>query len=53
VRPIPAGQLAIEISGDGSVVHADVDAGAAGELWSWAGLVKLENLTLVLSGKTN
>lgn len=50
---LPPVQLEIEISGDGSVVHADVDAGAAGELWSWAGLVKLENLTLVLSGKTH
>ncbi|MDQ3335822.1 MAG: hypothetical protein M4D80_11690 [Myxococcota bacterium] len=50
---LPPVQMQIHVTGNGSVVHADVDASASGELWSWAGLVKLENLTLVLSGKTN
>lgn len=49
---LPPVTLGIHVTGDGSYVHADVDAGAAGELWSWAGLVKLENLNLVLSGET-
>lgn len=49
---LPPVQLVIDLTGNGSVVHVDVDAGARGELWSWAGLVKLEDLTLVLSGAT-
>ena len=49
---LPPVTLAIHVTGDGSYVRADVDAGAAGELWSWAGLVKLENLNLVLGGET-
>jgi hypothetical protein len=49
---LPPVQLQIDVTGNGSTVHVDVDAGASGELWSWAGLVKLEDLRLVLSGVT-
>jgi hypothetical protein len=49
---LPPVQLQIDVTGNGARVHVDVDAGAAGELWSWAGLVKLEDLHLVLSGAT-
>ena len=48
----PPFQLQIDVTGDGADVHVDVDAGASGELWSWAGLLKLEDLHLVLSGAT-
>lgn len=49
---LPPVQLEVDVTGDGSVVHADVTAGANGELWSWAGLVKLQDLNLVLSART-
>ena len=50
---LPPVQLTIDVTGNGSVVHVDVDASATGLLWSWAGLVKLEDLNLVLSGVTH
>jgi hypothetical protein len=49
---LPPVSIDIELTGDGSFVHADVKAGAAGELWSWAGLIKLEDLHLVLAAET-
>jgi len=49
---LPPVSLRFHVTGDGSFVHVDVDAGAAGELWSWAGLVKLQDLNLVLRGET-
>ncbi|HLL23409.1 MAG TPA: hypothetical protein VK427_14830 [Kofleriaceae bacterium] len=49
---LPAVRVAIELGGNGGFVHAHVKAGALGELWSWAGLVKLEDLNLVLTADT-
>jgi hypothetical protein len=49
---LPPVTLAIDVTGDGSFVHADVNASASGELWSWAGLIKLQDLNLVLRGNT-
>jgi hypothetical protein len=49
---LPPVTIEIDVTGDGSFVHADVKAGAAGELWSWAGLIKLEDLHLVLGAET-
>jgi len=49
---LPPLTVSIDVTGDGSSVHADVDAGAGGELWSWAGLIKLEDLALTLSAET-
>ena len=49
---LPPLTLSIDVSGDGSIVHADIDAGAGGELWSWAGLLKLQDLSLVLAAET-
>ena len=49
---LPPVHVEVDVSGDGPTVHADVDAGASGELWSWAGLIKLEDLNLVLSAET-
>lgn len=49
---LPPVAIAIDVTGDGSYVRADVDAGASGELWSWAGLIKLQDLNLVLRGET-
>ncbi len=47
--PVP---LEIELTGDGPVVHAEVRALSAGMFWSWADLVKLEDLSLVLTAAT-
>ncbi len=49
---LPPVSVEVDVTGDGSFVHADVKAGAAGELWSWAGLIKLEDLHLVLGAET-
>lgn len=49
---LPPVTLDVELAGDGSFVHADVRAVAFGELWSWAGLVKLEDLNLVIVAAT-
>ena len=43
--PVP---VEIVLTGDGEQVSAEIRAHAAGELWSWAGLIKLSELTLVL-----
>lgn len=43
--PVP-GTLAL--TGDGTHVHAELRLHAPGELWSWASLIKLEDLELVL-----
>lgn len=50
---LPPLTLEIDVTGDGEVVHADVHAGAGGELWSWAGLLKLSDLSLTLAAETN
>lgn len=47
--PVP---VDLEISGDGSTVRAELRAHAGGEIWSWADLVKLADLSLVLAGET-
>jgi hypothetical protein len=49
VPPVP---IELVLTGDGEAVHADVRAPAAGVLWSWADLVRLEDLTLSLSAST-
>jgi hypothetical protein len=49
---LPPVNLEIDVTGDGSFVHADVRAGAGGELWAWAGLIKLSDLSLVLGADT-
>jgi hypothetical protein len=43
--PIP---VDIVLTGDGAQVSAEVRAHAPGELWTWAGLVRLGDLELVL-----
>lgn len=47
--PVP---VEIDLTGDGFAVHAELRARAPGELWSWADLVKLRDLTLVLAAAT-
>ncbi len=44
--PIP---VVIDLDSDGHVIDAEVKLVASGELWSWAGLVRLEGLRLVLA----
>jgi hypothetical protein len=50
---LPAVPGELVLTGDGSVVHAGLRIHAPGELWSWAGLVKLEDLELVLAARTS
>ena len=45
---LPLVPVEIVLTGDGEHVTAEVHAHAPGELWSWAGLVKLSELQLVL-----
>jgi hypothetical protein len=43
--PVP---VELVLTGDGAHVHAELRAHAPGALWSWAGLLELRDLTLVL-----
>jgi hypothetical protein len=47
--PLP---VVLQLTGDGARVTADVRIHAAGELWSWANLVKLSDLELELGAGT-
>ena len=47
--PVP---VDFALSGDGNVVQGELRIHQAGELWSWADVVKLEDLSLVLSAST-
>ena len=49
---LPPVTVEVDVVGDGAFVHADVRAIAAGELWSWANLIKLHDLNLVLAAET-
>lgn len=45
---LPAVPVELVLTGDGDDVHAALHAHAPGELWSWAGLVRLSELELQL-----
>ena len=45
---LPRVPVELVLTGDGEEVAAEIHAHAAGELWSWANLVKLSELVLVL-----
>lgn len=47
--PLP---VKLELSGDGSRIAAELRVHAPGELWSWADLIKLTDLELVLGADT-
>ncbi|MBA3397990.1 MAG: hypothetical protein H0T89_35525 [Deltaproteobacteria bacterium] len=49
---LPPVTLHVDFTGTGAFVHADVRATARGELWSWADLVKLEDLQLIVGADT-
>ena len=49
---LPPVTVDVELVGDGSFVHADVRAIAAGELWRWADVIALHDLNLVLAAET-
>ncbi|MBA3458289.1 MAG: hypothetical protein H0T42_34725 [Deltaproteobacteria bacterium] len=46
--PIP---VDIRLTGDGEAVHGELRARAPGELWAWAGLIRLSELQLVLGAE--
>jgi len=45
---LPLVPVEIVLTGDGEHVNAELRAHAPGELWSWAGLVKLSELQLIV-----
>ena len=47
--PVP---VELVLTGDGAAVHAEARVVSAGTFWSWADLVKLEDLSLVLAAAT-
>jgi len=47
--PVP---VELVVTGDGRVVHGELRVQAPGELWSWANLVRLEDLLLIASAET-
>lgn len=49
---LPPVAVTLDVTGDGSFVHTNVRAVAGGELWSWASLIKLYDLNLVLAAET-
>lgn len=49
---LPPVAVDLELSGNGGAIHGELRAHAGGEIWSWADLVKLEDLSLVLGGAT-
>lgn len=49
---LPAVPIELELTGTGAVVHAEARALSAGVLWSWADLIKLEDLHLILAAAT-
>lgn len=48
---LPKVPVAIVLTGDGAHVQAEIRAQSPGELWAWAGLVKLRDLALVMGAK--
>lgn len=48
--PLP---VKLQLSGDGSRITAELRIHAPGELWSWADLIKLTDLELVLGADTS
>ncbi len=51
---LPPVDVDFTLSGDGEYVGATIDLAAAGELWSWAGLLEMTKLELQLgAGTTN
>ncbi|HEU0030582.1 MAG TPA: hypothetical protein VFQ53_08115 [Kofleriaceae bacterium] len=49
---LPAVPVDVTITGDGPFVQSEVRIHAPGELWTWASLVKLEDLELILDAQT-
>jgi len=47
--PVP---VVIDLTGDGRGVHAELRVQAPGTLWSWANLIELGDLTLILVAET-
>lgn len=49
---LPSVAVDLELGGDGAFVQADIRIAAGGALWSWANLVALHDLHLVLAAET-
>jgi len=49
---LPAIPVVLSLSGDGETVDASIGLAATGDLWSWAGLIRLTALQLSLAAQT-
>lgn len=49
---LPLVPVELEITGNGEHVHAELRVSAPGELWKWANVFRLEDLSLVIKSDT-
>jgi hypothetical protein len=49
---LPPVEVRLAVDGTGDFVHAELRAGVTGEIWSWADLIKLADLQLVIAAET-
>lgn len=49
---LPLVPVEVEVIGNGQAVHAEVRVSAPGELWRWANVFRLEDLSLVIKSDT-
>lgn len=50
---LPRVPVDVTLTGNGNHIEADLRAQLTGELWSWAGLIRLANLELMVSAETS
>ncbi len=50
VQHLPTISMDVELTGSGSAIDAALELHGAGELWSWASLVRISDLALDLAG---
>jgi hypothetical protein len=48
---LPAVPAELVLAGNGTAVTAELRVSAPGELWSWADLIRLEDLTLIITAR--
>lgn len=49
---LPRVPVEVEVSGNGERAHAEVRASGPGELWKWANVFRLEDLSLIIKSDT-
>lgn len=51
-QQLPATNVAIDLGGNGDHVDARIDIAASGELWTWADLIQITDISLSLDAET-